>query len=125
MPRTVLVVDNSKTIRDFIAISLKLLGLNIIAVADGMEALEKLPTSKIDLVMTELNMPNIDGYTLIKTLRNNPAYKLIPIIIYSSLAKAENIQLGYESGASVFLTKPFNSVRLQNEIIKVIERFGI
>ncbi len=125
MPRTVLVVDNSKTIRDFIAISLKLLGLNVIAVADGMEALEKLPTNKIDLVMTELNMPNIDGYTLIKTLRNNPAYKLIPIIIYSSLAKAENIQLGYESGASVFLTKPFNSVRLQNEIIKVIERFGI
>jgi two-component system chemotaxis response regulator CheY len=85
-----------------------------------MDALEKFPQYQIDLLVTDLNMPNVDGFTLIKTIRENPQYKELPIIILSSLGKEEDIKKGFEAGANSYLIKPFNAKRIQYEISKYL-----
>lgn len=120
MPKTILVAEDSETIRRFIAMSLKLAGFEVITAVDGMDALEKLPLQKIDLLVTDLNMPNVDGFELIKSIRENPEYKELPIIILSSLGKEEDIKKGFEVGADSYLIKPFNAKRIQYEISKYL-----
>ncbi|MFN3782089.1 MAG: response regulator [Candidatus Kapaibacteriota bacterium] len=120
MPKTILVAEDSETIRKFIAMSLKLVGFEVITAVDGMDALEKLPLQKIDLLVTDLNMPNVDGFELIRSIRENPEYKELPIIILSSLGKEEDIRKGFEAGANSYLIKPFNAKRIQYEISKYL-----
>ena len=120
MSKTILVAEDSPSIRKFVTLALKLQGYKVIATADGMEALEKLPTEKIDMLITDLNMPNIDGYKLIETIRNDPEYKDIPIIVLSSLSKEEDITKGMETGANSYLIKPFNTKRIQYEVSKYL-----
>jgi two-component system, chemotaxis family, chemotaxis protein CheY len=120
MSKTILVVEDSPSIRKFISLSLKLSGYKVVAATDGMEALEKLPLEKIDLLITDLNMPNIDGYRLIKSIRTDNEYKDIPIIILSSLAKDEDVHQGLSIGANSYLIKPFNTKRLQYEVAKYL-----
>lgn len=120
MQKTILVAEDSPSVRKFINLSLKLQGYRILTAVDGMDALEKLPGVKIDLLITDLNMPNIDGLKLIRTIRENPEYKDLPIIILSSLSKDEDIQKGMEAGANSYLIKPFNSKRVQYEVSKYL-----
>lgn len=120
MAKTILIAEDSDTIRKFIVMSLKLAGFNVVSAVDGMEALEKFPLQKIDLLVTDLNMPNIDGFSLIKTIRENPEYKDLPIIILSSLGKEEDIRHGFEVGANSYLIKPFNAKRILYEISKYL-----
>ncbi len=120
MQKTILVAEDSASVRKFINLSLKLQGYKIITAVDGMDALEKLPGLNIDLLITDLNMPNIDGLKLIRTVRENPEYKNLPIIILSSLSKDEDIQKGLEAGANSYLIKPFNSKRVQYEVSKYL-----
>jgi CheY-like chemotaxis protein len=120
MKKVILVADDSPTIRKFVSISLKVNGYEIIQVADGMEALEVLPSERIDLVITDLNMPNIDGFELIKTIRSNEDYKEIPIIILSSLSGSDEIEKGIQCGANAYLLKPFDSNRILYEVSKFL-----
>ena len=120
MKKVILVADDSPTIRKFVSISLKVKGYEIIQVADGMQALEVLPSEKIDLVITDLNMPNIDGFELIKTIRSNEDYREIPIIILSSLSGNEDIEKGMQCGADSYLLKPFDSKRVLYEVSKFL-----
>jgi two-component system chemotaxis response regulator CheY len=115
-----MVVDDSPTIRKFVSISLTMRGFDVVVCADGMEAIEKLPDRKIDLVITDLNMPNLDGYELIKAIRNNEEYKETPIIILSSLAGSEEIDRGLECGANSYLVKPFDPKKIQYEVAKYL-----
>lgn len=120
MEKTVLVAEDSASIRKFITMALKIMGFKVIATEDGMEALEKLPNQKIDLLVTDLNMPNIDGYKLITSVRSNPDYADLPIIILSSLSKDEDVQQGLAAGANSYLIKPFNTKRIQYEVSKYL-----
>lgn len=120
MKKVILVADDSPTIRKFVSISLKVKGYEIIQVADGMQALEVLPSEQIDLVITDLNMPNIDGFELIKTIRSNEDYKELPIIILSSLSANEDIEKGIQCGADAYLLKPFDSKRVLYEVSKFL-----
>lgn len=120
MKKVVLIADDSPTIRKFVSFALALKGYEIIQVSDGMQALEKLPSEKIDLVITDLNMPNIDGFELIKTIRSNEDYKDIPIIILSSLTGKEEIEKGIETGADSYLLKPFDQNRVLYEVAKYL-----
>ncbi len=120
MSKTILIAEDSDSIRKFITLALKLQDYKVVAAVDGMDALEKLPTEKFDLVVTDLNMPNIDGYKLIQTIRKDPEYKDIPIIILSSLSKDEDVAEGMASGANSYLIKPFNQKRIQYEVAKYI-----
>lgn len=120
MKKVILVADDSPTIRKFVAFSLAVKGYEIIPVADGMQALEKLPMGNIDLVITDLNMPNIDGYELIRAIRDNEELKEVPIIILSSLSKNEEIEKGMLSGANSYLVKPFDAKRVLYEVSKYL-----
>lgn len=122
MEYTVLVVDDSPTIVKFVSFSLKNRGFNVITATDGMDAIEKISAHEapIDLIITDLNMPNVDGYELIATLRRNNQYQNTPIIILSSENGEEDKQRGMEVGATSYLVKPFKSTVLLREISKFL-----
>jgi len=120
MTKKILVAEDSSSVRKFITFALKLIGYEVIATEDGMAALEQLPKAKVDMLITDLNMPNVDGIRLIKTIREDPEYKDLPIIILSSLSAEEDIKNGLAAGANSYLIKPFNAKRIQYEISKYI-----
>ena len=120
MKKSILVADDSPSIRKFVSFALTLKGYEIIPASDGMEALEKLPNAKVSLVITDLNMPNLDGYELIKAIRSNDEFKETPIIILSSLASSDEIKKGIESGANSYLIKPFDPKRIAYEVSKYL-----
>lgn len=120
MGKTILVAEDSASVRKFITLALKIKGYNVVPVQDGMEALERLPQGGIDLLITDLNMPNIDGYKLIRSIREDSEYRELPIIILTSLSKDDDIKLGLETGANSYLIKPFNTKRIQYEVAKYI-----
>lgn len=118
--KNILIVEDSMSVRKFIAMTLKLDGYKTVGCNDGMEALEKLSLEKFDLIITDVSMPNMDGYKLIKTLREDIEYKNMPIIVLSSLDKPEEIEFGLEAGANSYLIKPFNSTKLIYEVSKYV-----
>jgi two-component system chemotaxis response regulator CheY len=118
--KTVLIADDSASVRKFVSLALRLQGHKVIAAVDGMDALEKLSAGKIDLIITDLNMPNVDGYKLIRTIRSSADYQEIPIIILSSLTKEDDVNEGLSSGANSYLAKPFNTKRIQYEVSKYL-----
>jgi two-component system chemotaxis response regulator CheY len=120
MKKTILTVDDSMSVRKFIALSLKSGGYRVISAVDGMDALEILPKEKVDLVITDLNMPNVDGFELVRTIRQNTTYSELPIIILSSLADAQYIERGMQAGANSYIVKPFNMKKIQYEVSKYI-----
>ncbi|MCK9281795.1 MAG: response regulator [Ignavibacteriaceae bacterium] len=120
MKRVILVADDSPTIRKFVSVALTVKGYDIISCSDGMEALEKLPNNKIDLLITDLNMPNVDGFELINIVRNNSDLKELPIIVLSSLGSNDDIQRGLECGANSYLIKPFDPKRVLYEVSKYL-----
>ena len=118
--KKILVAEDSSSVRKFISFALKLDGYEVITAVDGMDALEQLPKHKIDMLITDLNMPNIDGIRLIKTIREDTEYKELPIIILSSLSGEDDINTGMSAGANSYLIKPFNAKRIQYEISKYL-----
>jgi two-component system chemotaxis response regulator CheY len=117
-PPTVLVVDDSDTIRKFVTFALRARNLRVVTARDGLEALEKLAAEAADLVITDLNMPGLDGYGLIRALRADAATAALPIVVLSSLASDEDVQRGLDLGADAYLVKPFDPKRIQYEVAK-------
>jgi len=119
----IMVVDDSPTVVKFVSFALRSAGHKVIGACDGMEALEKLAASprEVDLVITDLNMPNVDGYEFIATLRKNQRYARVPIIILSSEEEEHDKQLGARAGASAYLVKPFRPDVLLAEVSKFLK----
>jgi DNA-binding response OmpR family regulator len=107
MKNVVLVVDDSATVRKFVSAALQLEGIRVVSACNGMEALERLPLEPVDLVITDLNMPEMDGFELIRNLRASDAYRELPVIILSSITDQPEKELGRELGAFAYLEKPF------------------
>lgn len=120
MERTILVVDDSATVRKFVSVSLSMQGFRVLTAEDGMDALEKLPCEPVDLIITDLNMPNMDGMELVRTLRSNPTYKELPIIILTSLQEKALKSESQKLGISSYLNKPFSLEKVQYEVAKYI-----
>lgn len=114
----VMIVDDSATIRRFVTFALRARGLQVLTAEDGQEALEKLALTPVDLVITDLNMPKLDGFGLVRALREDNDFKSLPVIILSSLSKQEDIDRGLDLGATAYLTKPFDESRIQYEVAK-------
>jgi two-component system, chemotaxis family, chemotaxis protein CheY len=121
MSKTILVVDDSATVRKFVGTSLNLKGFKVITAADGMEALEKMPLGQVDLIITDLNMPDMDGFEFIKTLQETPEYKHIPVIILSSMTDQLDKERGFQLGAFSYLEKPFSIEKIQYEVDRVLQ----
>ncbi len=122
MINTILVVDDSPTVVKFVSFSLKNKGYRVVTACDGMDAIEKISNMSdgVDLVITDLNMPNLDGYGLINTLRQNEKFSRTPIIILTSEEGEDDKERGLEVGASSYLVKPFKSDLLLNEVSKYL-----
>jgi two-component system chemotaxis response regulator CheY len=114
----IMVVDDSATIRRFVMYALRARGLQVVTAEDGQEALETLAHTPVDLVITDLNMPKLDGFGLVRALREDSAYGSLPVIILSSLSGRDHIDRGLRLGATAYLTKPFDETRIQYEVAK-------
>lgn len=104
----ILIVDDSEMIRNFHCYILKNAGFEVITAVDGADALEKLYGSdqQIDMAITDINMPNMDGYTFIERLREDIEYEEMPIVIVSTEDELKDMDRGYEAGANVYIVKP-------------------
>jgi len=126
MTRTILIVDDSPTIRKFVSLALENMGYKVLTASDGMEVFEVLSRAGfVDLIITDINMPNLDGFELIKSLRSDERFKNIPIIILSSLSDAESIDTGLKLGANSYIIKPLNVKRIQYEVSKYMSKFSL
>ncbi len=120
MGKKILAVDDSGSLRQMLAFSLKSGGYQVIDAVDGVDGLAKARATQVDLVLTDQNMPNMDGLTLIKSLRGLPEYRAVPILMLTTESSAEMKSLGREAGANGWLVKPFDPNRLLEVVGKLI-----
>jgi len=106
--------------RQMVSFTLKGAGYHVIEAADGQEAYEKAMTQSVDLVLTDQNMPRMDGVTLVKNLRGLPTYSSTPILILTTESSDEMKTKGRAAGATGWLVKPFDPIKLLEVIKKVI-----
>ncbi len=102
----ILVVDDSATVRKLIINILKGADYETVEAVDGVDALEKLAQEDIDLIIADLNMPRMNGLELIRTIRKDPVYSDIPIVMLTTEGSEEDKKRGFEAGANVYLVKP-------------------
>ena len=120
MAKTVLAVDDSASIRQMVSFTLKSAGYEVVEAVDGMDGLEKAKTKSINLVLTDQNMPRMDGLTLIKTLRGMPTYRTVPILMLTTESSDTMKSQGRAAGATGWLVKPFDPQKLIEVVKKVI-----
>lgn len=120
MTKTILAVDDSASIRRMVQFTLSSAGYDVIEAADGREGLQRAQSQVVNLVLTDQNMPNMDGLTLIRSLRAMPSYQSIPILVLTTESSAEMKQQGRSAGATGWLVKPFAPTGLINVVKKVI-----
>lgn len=120
MAKIILAVDDSTSIRQMVAFTLKGAGYEVIEAADGQEGLEKAKSKTVNLVLTDQNMPKMDGLTLIKTLRGLLQYKTVPILMLTTESSDAMKAQGKAAGATGWLVKPFDPNKLLEVVAKVI-----
>ena len=122
----VLIVDDSNMTRNYHAYILRSAGFKIGEASDGYEALEKLLTDEYDIVLSDINMPRMDGITFIKTVREQADEKIreIPIIIISTEDEAEDKRKGFEAGCDFYIVKPVNPEKLVKSIEMLVKKRG-
>lgn len=116
----VLVVDDSNSIRDMVSFTLKSAGYQIVEAKDGLDGLSKAKVSDFDLVISDVNMPNMDGISLCKELRQLPNFKFTPILMLTTESSDDMKQRGKAAGATGWLVKPFNPEKLLATIKRVV-----
>jgi len=120
MAKTVLAVDDSASIRQMVSFTLKSAGYDVIEAADGQEGLDKAKGRAFNLVLTDQNMPRMDGLTLIKSLRGMPNYRSVPILMLTTESSDAMKSQGRTAGATGWLVKPFDPNKLIEVVKKVI-----
>ncbi|MFN8708743.1 MAG: response regulator [Planctomyces sp.] len=120
MSKMALVVDDSTSMRQMVAFTLQSAGFQIIEGADGKDALGKVAGKSVNLVVTDLNMPVMDGITLIRELRKQPSFKFTPILMLTTESQDSKKQEGRSAGATGWLVKPFNPDQLLQVVAKVV-----
>jgi two-component system, chemotaxis family, chemotaxis protein CheY len=121
-----LVVDDFSTMRRIVRNLLKELGfVNVEEAEDGAVALARLKSGGIDFVVTDWNMPNMDGLTLLQSIRADAALKHLPVLMITAEAKKENIIAAAQAGASGYIVKPFTAATLSEKFTKIFEKMGV
>jgi two-component system, chemotaxis family, chemotaxis protein CheY len=120
MAKTILAVDDSGSLRQMVAFSLKAAGYDVVQAVDGQDGLDKAKEKTVDLVLTDQNMPIMDGLTLIKNLRELGSYQKVPILMLTTESSDEMKAKGKAAGANGWLVKPFDPKRLIEVVQKVI-----
>jgi len=119
MAKTIMIVDYSSSIRQVVSIALKSSGYDVVEAVDGMDALGKLDGKKIHLIISDVNMPNLDGIGLVKKVKENPQYKFTPIMMLTTESGDSMKIKGREAGAKAWLVKPFQPPALLAAVSKL------
>ncbi len=120
MGHCILTVDDSSTMRQMITFTLKGANFDVLEAGDGVEALEVAKGKKLSLIITDVNMPRMDGITLVQRLRALPEFKFTPILVLTTESDATMKQKGKEAGATGWIVKPFSPEKLLDVVNKVI-----
>lgn len=124
--KSILLVEDSATTRALIRAVIDEMGeFNTVEASSGFEALKLLPTQEFDLVITDINMPDINGLELISFVKNNPRFNHLPLVIVTTEKSEEDKKRGIALGAAAYITKPFKADELQEVIKKAIMHEGI
>jgi two-component system chemotaxis response regulator CheY len=120
MAKTIMIVDDSATLRQVVGIALKGAGYDVLEACDGKDALAKLDGRKIHLIVCDVNMPNMDGITFVKQMKTLPAYKFTPVIMLTTEAGEGKKQEGQAAGARAWVVKPFQPAQMLDAVSKLI-----
>ena len=120
MGHCILTVDDSSTMRQMITFTLKGAGFDVLEAGDGVEGLEVAKGKKLSLIITDVNMPRMDGITLVQRLRALPEFKFTPILVLTTESDASMKQKGKEAGATGWIVKPFSPEKLLDVVNKVL-----
>lgn len=119
MPKRILTIDDSKTMRDMLMLTLADAGFDVLQAVDGEDGLNVLSREHVDLVITDINMPRMDGYEVIRRVRADPAYLTLPVLVLTTEGEADKRAIAKEAGATGWMVKPFDPERLVQTVLKV------
>ena len=120
MSKTVMIVDDSASVRQVVAIALKGAGYEVLDACDGQDALTKLDGRKIHLIISDVNMPSMDGISFVKEVKASPAYRFTPVIMLTTESTDEKKQRGKEAGARAWVVKPFQPQQMLDAVAKLV-----
>lgn len=120
MSKSILVVDDSGSVRHVVGIALRGAGYEVIEASDGVEALQKLDGRRVHLVISDVNMPNMDGLTLLKRVKELPSYKFTPVMMLTTEAGEDKKSVGRAEGAKCWMTKPFKPEQIVAAVQKLV-----
>ncbi len=120
MAKTILVVDDSASLRQVVSIALKGAGYDVIEGSDGKDGLSKLDGSKVHLIISDVNMPNMDGLTMVKKIKDMAAYKFTPIIMLTTEAGSDKKDIGKAAGVKAWMVKPFKPAQMIDAVSKLL-----
>jgi two-component system chemotaxis response regulator CheY len=120
MSKTILIVDDSMSVRNVVGMTLKGAGYTVIEACDGKDALSKMTGQKIHLIVSDVNMPNMDGITFVKELKKLPAYKFTPVCMLTTEILEAKKQKAKDAGAKAWIVKPFQPPKLLDVVSKLI-----
>lgn len=120
MTKSVLIVDDSASIRQVVSLTLKGAGFEVIEACDGQDALNKLSGQRVHLMISDVNMPNMDGLTFLKEVKTRPEYKFTPVIMLTTESGEDKKNVGREAGAKAWMVKPFQPEQMLAAVNKLV-----
>jgi two-component system chemotaxis response regulator CheY len=120
MAKTILIVDDSASLRQVVGIALRGAGYDVLEGGDGKQALSQLDGKRVHLIISDVNMPNMDGISFVKAVKQLPAYKFTPIVMLTTESADAKKREGQEAGAKAWMTKPFRPEQLLGVVQKLV-----
>jgi len=120
MEKCIMTVDDSASVRQMVCYTLKSAGYQVVEAVDGQDALSKLAASSVHMIITDLNMPNLDGIALIRQVRASASHRFVPVIMLTTESQDAKKMEGKQAGATVWIIKPFKPEQLLTVVKKVL-----
>jgi two-component system, chemotaxis family, chemotaxis protein CheY len=120
MPKNIMIVDDSASLRQVVSIALRGAGYQVLEACDGKDALAKLIGQKVHLIISDVNMPNMDGISFVRTLKQSSLYKFTPVIMLTTESQEAKKQQGQAAGAKAWVVKPFKPEQMLNAVQRLV-----
>jgi len=121
MPKTILIVDDSSSLRTVVRMALNRAGYNVLEASDGVEAMTALEkAAKVHLIVSDVNMPNMDGISFVSQIKRHPRHKFVPVVMLTTEGQDAKKEQGRAAGAKAWILKPFNPPQLLDAVSKLV-----
>lgn len=120
MAKTILIVDDSASLRQVVHIALAQAGYDVVEACDGLDGLAKLDGRRVHLIISDVNMPNMDGISFVRAVRQHPDYRFIPIVMLTTEAQEDRKREGQMAGARAWVVKPFQPEQMLKAVAKLV-----